>query len=131
LIVVNHDRARRCRRLLARGFGARHGRSPYFLASKAARVRVLHINSIELDADGNFFISARNTWGIYKIDRGSGEVIWRLGGKRSDFAIGPGTCARQASRPRCSRRRTRATRAIVALDVQGKPLGRSKAVNYT
>jgi hypothetical protein len=50
-----------------------------------------HINSIELDADGNFLISARNTWGIYKIDRGSGEVIWRLGGKRSDFTMGPGT----------------------------------------
>ena len=50
-----------------------------------------HINSIELDADGNFLVSARNTWGIYKIDRGSGEVIWRLGGKRSDFAMGPGT----------------------------------------
>ena len=50
-----------------------------------------HINSIELDADGNFLISARNTWAIYKIDRGSGNIIWRLGGKKSDFAMGPGT----------------------------------------
>lgn len=50
-----------------------------------------HINSIELDADGNFLVSARNTWAIYKIDRGSGNIIWRLGGKRSDFTMGPGT----------------------------------------
>jgi hypothetical protein len=28
---------------------------------------------------------------VYKIDRGSGEVIWRLGGTRSDFQMGPGT----------------------------------------
>ena len=50
-----------------------------------------HINSIELDADGNYLVSARNTWAIYKIDRGSGNIIWRLGGKKSDFAMGPGT----------------------------------------
>ena len=50
-----------------------------------------HINSIELDRDGNYLVSARNTWGIYKIDRGTGHVRWRLGGKKSDFAMGPGT----------------------------------------
>ena len=50
-----------------------------------------HVNSVELDSDGDLLVSARNTWGIYKIDRGSGDVVWRLGGKRSDFAMGPGT----------------------------------------
>ena len=50
-----------------------------------------HINSIELDSDGNYLVSARNTWGVYKIDRETGRVIWRLGGKRSDFQMGPGT----------------------------------------
>jgi hypothetical protein len=49
-----------------------------------------HINSIDVDRDGNLLISARHTWAVYKIDRRSGEVIWRLGGKRSDFAMGPG-----------------------------------------
>ena len=29
--------------------------------------------------------------GDLQIDRGSGNIIWRLGGKKSDFAIGPGT----------------------------------------
>ena len=50
-----------------------------------------HINSIGSTDDGNLLVSARNTWTIYKIDRGSSEVIWRLGGKRNDFQMGPGT----------------------------------------
>src|SRR5215210_1310884 len=50
-----------------------------------------HINSIDVDSDGNLIVSARNTWGIYKIDRDTGEVIWRLGGKNSDFEMGEGT----------------------------------------
>jgi hypothetical protein len=49
-----------------------------------------HINSIDVDHDGDLLISARNTWAVYKIDRHSGRVVWRLGGKKSDFAMGPG-----------------------------------------
>jgi hypothetical protein len=50
-----------------------------------------HVNSIELGADGDYLVSARNTWTIYKIDRETGKIRWRLGGKKSDFAMGPGT----------------------------------------
>jgi hypothetical protein len=50
-----------------------------------------HINSIEVDHDANMLISARHTSTVYKVDRKSGEVIWRLGGKNSDFEMGPGT----------------------------------------
>jgi outer membrane protein assembly factor BamB len=50
-----------------------------------------HINSIDVDHDGNLLVSARRTFTVYKIDRESGEVIWRLGGKKSDFEMGPGT----------------------------------------
>jgi hypothetical protein len=50
-----------------------------------------HVNSIDVDDDGDLLVSARNTWTVYKIDRHSGKVIWRLGGKRSSFAMGPGT----------------------------------------
>jgi hypothetical protein len=50
-----------------------------------------HVNSIDLSADGNLLVSARNTWAVYKVSRRSGAVIWRLGGKRSDFAMGRGT----------------------------------------
>jgi Arylsulfotransferase (ASST) len=49
-----------------------------------------HINTIEVDDDGNFLVSARNTHTIYKINRRSGTVMWRLGGKRSDFELGRG-----------------------------------------
>ena len=49
-----------------------------------------HINSIELDRDGNWLVSGRNTHTIYKLDRRSGKIIWRLGGKRSDFTLGRG-----------------------------------------
>jgi hypothetical protein len=50
-----------------------------------------HINSIDVDHDENLLISARNTSTVYKIDRKTGEVIWRLGGRKSDFEMGPGT----------------------------------------
>jgi hypothetical protein len=50
-----------------------------------------HINSIEQAPDGDFLISARNTWAAYEISHTTGAVLWRLGGKRSSFAMGPGT----------------------------------------
>jgi arylsulfotransferase ASST len=50
-----------------------------------------HINSIDVDHDDNLLISARNTCTVYKVERHSGEVLWRLGGKKSDFEMGPGT----------------------------------------
>jgi len=49
-----------------------------------------HINSIDVDHDNNLLISGRKTSAVYKIDRESGEIIWRLGGKKSDFQMGPG-----------------------------------------
>ena len=50
-----------------------------------------HINSIDVDpADNNLIVSGRNTWAAYKIDRRSGAVLWRIGGKRGDFSMGPG-----------------------------------------
>lgn len=50
-----------------------------------------HANSIEIDADGHLIVSARNTSAVYKVDRLTGRVRWRLGGRRSDFAMGEGT----------------------------------------
>ena len=49
-----------------------------------------HINSIDLDTDGDLLVSARHTSAVYKLDRRTGEVVWRLGGKKSDFELGPG-----------------------------------------
>ena len=50
-----------------------------------------HLNSISLDRVGNVIVSMRNTSAIYKLDRRTGRIIWRLGGKRSSFKMGPGT----------------------------------------
>jgi hypothetical protein len=51
-----------------------------------------HINSVDRDlsGDGNLLISGRSTHTVYKIDR-TGAIVWRLGGKHSDFGMGSGS----------------------------------------
>ena len=44
-----------------------------------------HIN-IDPMPGGYLIISARTY--VYKVDRNTGEVVWRLGGKKSDFEMG-------------------------------------------
>lgn len=56
-----------------------------------SRFDYFHINSIDVAPDGNLLVSARHTWAVYKVDIRTGELIWRLGGKRSDFTMGRGT----------------------------------------
>ena len=51
----------------------------------------LHLNSIDLDTDGDFLLSARNTWGVYKVDRATAKLVWRLGGTKPSFKMGKGT----------------------------------------
>jgi Arylsulfotransferase (ASST) len=48
-----------------------------------------HVNSIGVDLDGNLVVSARNTSAVYSLDRKTGAVRWRLGGRSSDFTLGP------------------------------------------
>jgi len=49
-----------------------------------------HINSIDVDTDGNLLVSARHVCTVYKIRRSDGAIMWRLGGKKSNFTFGPG-----------------------------------------
>jgi hypothetical protein len=49
-----------------------------------------HINSIDVYDEDHLLISARRTCAVYKVDRKTGEVVWRLGGKKSDFKMGTG-----------------------------------------
>jgi hypothetical protein len=58
--------------------------------AKAPPFDYFHINSIEVEPNGNFLVSARNTHAIYEIDRKTKKVLWRLGGKKSDFKLGAG-----------------------------------------
>jgi hypothetical protein len=47
----------------------------------------IHLNSVGIDNDGDLLVNARHTWAAYKIDRQTGSVRWRLGGKKSDFEL--------------------------------------------
>lgn len=47
-----------------------------------------HLNSVSTTPDGKLLFSARNTWTLYKIEPSTGKILWRLGGKKSDFALG-------------------------------------------
>jgi hypothetical protein len=49
-----------------------------------------HTNAVEVGPGGDLLMSARNTWTVYDIDRATGAIKWRLGGKRSNFKLGPG-----------------------------------------
>lgn len=51
----------------------------------AANVGFDHINAVEVDYDGNFLASFRHLNQIIKIDRKTGKIIWRLGGKKNEF----------------------------------------------
>lgn len=64
-----------------------------YVGPNESRFDYFHINSVDVDADGHLLVSARNTWATYKVHRRTGQVIWRLGGRKSDFAMGKGTRA--------------------------------------
>ena len=44
-----------------------------------------HGNAIEVFPDGNLLVSFRHLSQVVKVDRQTGDVIWRMGGKHSDF----------------------------------------------
>lgn len=48
-----------------------------------------HVNSVEEGPNDTLLISMRNMWAIYHIDKKTGNIIWQLGGKQSDFTFGP------------------------------------------
>jgi hypothetical protein len=51
----------------------------------ASTIDYVHMNAIAIDYDNNILISSRNLSEITKIDRYTGEIIWRLGGVNDDF----------------------------------------------
>lgn len=62
---------------------------PASSASESANIwDAYHFNSIGLTDDPHeIIVSGRNTWTIYRINKPTKEIVWRLGGKQSDFAI--------------------------------------------
>ncbi|HYB24000.1 MAG TPA: arylsulfotransferase family protein [Solirubrobacteraceae bacterium] len=49
-----------------------------------------HLNSIDQLADGLTLISARNTSALYELNTQTGEILTRIGGKRSSVKLAPG-----------------------------------------
>lgn len=49
-----------------------------------------HMNAVDINEDGDYLVSARHTYTLYKVSGKDGHIMWRLGGKTSDFEMGPG-----------------------------------------
>lgn len=47
----------------------------------------MHTNAIDIDTDGNVLISSRHLNEITKINKATGEIVWRMGGKRNQFTL--------------------------------------------
>lgn len=47
-----------------------------------------HLNSVDESGDA-LLVSSRHTHTLHLVDRATGTVRWRLGGKQSDFSLGP------------------------------------------
>jgi len=56
----------------------------------SASYDAFHINAIQSLKKDRVLISARDTSAIYNVDRASGRILWTLGGKGSNFRLGPG-----------------------------------------
>ena len=56
----------------------------YLLASL---VEYVHCNSLDADTDSTLIFSSRNLSEITKINRSTGDIMWRLGGKNNEFVF--------------------------------------------
>ncbi len=46
-----------------------------------------HGNALDLDAEGNLYLSFRSLSEVTKVDGRTGEVLWRMGGLRNEFTV--------------------------------------------
>ncbi len=53
----------------------------------AHSIDYVHMNAIDIDTDGNLLLSSRHQDEITKIDRQTGNIIWRLGGRHNQFTF--------------------------------------------
>lgn len=50
----------------------------------------LHFNSIDKFANGDYLLSGRRSNALYRISRKDNSIVWRLGGRKSDFDLKDG-----------------------------------------
>ena len=86
---------------------------------RGQNVNWTHGNAIDLDAEGNIYVSFRNLGEVTKIDGHTGEVVWRLGGLRNQFTF-VDTPAPAFSRQHSAR--VGADGRLLLLDNVGNPL---------
>jgi hypothetical protein len=54
---------------------------------EAQTIDMQHSNSVDVDTDGNFILSSRNLDEVTKINRATGQIMWRLGGAHNQFRL--------------------------------------------
>ena len=86
-----------------------------------------HGNAIDLDPDGNLIVSFRNLNEVTKIDARTGNVIWRLGGRKNGFQIVDAPTPSFAGQHSA---RAYAPGALMLLDNVGDP-AQSRAERYS
>ena len=58
---------------------------PAALCSSKRGFDYTHLNALHKFPDGDFLVSSRRTFTLYKVSRKTGAIVWRLGGKKSSF----------------------------------------------
>jgi hypothetical protein len=66
--------------------GLREGKGP-IPEGKSPLWDYVHPNSLKLTNDGNLLLSGREVWAAYKIDRSTGKLLARIGGRKSDYKM--------------------------------------------
>jgi hypothetical protein len=63
-----------------------------YVSLQNSPVDYFHLNSVAYDKDGNYLLTARHTSVVTKLNSSTGDVLWRMGGKRNqiNFTDGDG-----------------------------------------
>lgn len=68
----------------------------YFAGGHVRRLTYCrHTNALDKFTDGDYLLSARHADTLYKISKDDGHIVWRLGGRFSDFEMGDWNFTRQ------------------------------------
>lgn len=59
----------------------------YYYFTDPMGVDHAHVNSLFIDFDGNYVISSRSLDEVTRINRQTGQIMWRLGGKNNQFTF--------------------------------------------
>ncbi|PWY96095.1 hypothetical protein BO94DRAFT_562612 [Aspergillus sclerotioniger CBS 115572] len=60
---------------------------PWSPAEGGGGLDYIHVNAVDKNTNGDYLMSARYTSTIYLISGQDGRILWRLGGKYSDFVM--------------------------------------------